>query len=650
MKQLLKVSLSLLLFMFCGQVAAQITTYDYTGDADTYTVPIGVTSIRIECFGAEGMVGLGAGGGEAGLGAYAEGELTVSPGDVLNIYVGGQDGYNGGGAGGDIGGGNGGGASDVRFGGVDLADRIIVAGGGGGGGSTGCVATWAGGNGGAGGGLSGTNGEDSPNGGGGFGGTSGSGGAEGIGCGGFLGEPGLDDGTGGDGQGCCCATTPGGGGGGGGFIVGGGGGGGSAGTTGCSGNDKGGGGGGAGGTSFTGDLDLASTDNGVRSGDGQIIITVLCDPLTVTVTDDEICLGESFTATAEGEGSIEWDGGLVNDEPFTPETAGTFSFTATSDADTDCGFEIEILVNELPDVVIFADPLELCEGETVIFDADGADEYEWDPDDITIGDPYTPEAGTMTYSVKGTDLSTSCENTDELEITVFELPEVEATATDTDICLGESVALSGEGALTYTWDPDVIDGVSFTPESVGTTTYTVFGIDVNGCANESSIEINVYEPLEITFTTTDEIAGGDGEIDITVTGGNPPYIFDWDIDGTGDFDDDEDLTGLTGGVYVVTVMCNAGCEITQEITLDSQVGLVDNTLDVAVFPNPTTQDIVVQFAGNFNYEITNVNGDILMKGTAFNQEKIDLSAFSTGVYFINIKVENQTSTVRIVKN
>ena len=250
------------------------STFTYTGAPEVFIVPAGVTEITIENWGASGADGDGSGAGTGGLGGYASGVLSVTPGDVINIFVGGQDGYNGGGMVPGSTAGNGGGASDIRINGVTLADRVLVAAGGGGGGSTGCVADWMGGNGGNGGaGDPGIKGVDSPNGGGGFGGSLQTGGAPGIGCAGFLGGPGGDDGTGGVGQSCCCATIPNGGGGGGGYNVGGGGGGGSAGTTGCSGNDKGGGGGGGGGLSYIGGVTNGSINNGVNSGNGMIVIS-----------------------------------------------------------------------------------------------------------------------------------------------------------------------------------------------------------------------------------------------------------------------------------------------------------------------------------------------------------------------------------------
>ncbi len=116
-------------------------TFNYTGSLQTWVVPAGVTSVTIECYGAQGGRGTQT-TSTGGLGGYATGTLAVSAGQTLNIYVGGQGGYssaggwNGGGGygSGSYNSGSGGGASDVRVGGTALSNRVIVAGGGGGGG------------------------------------------------------------------------------------------------------------------------------------------------------------------------------------------------------------------------------------------------------------------------------------------------------------------------------------------------------------------------------------------------------------------------------------------------------------------------------------------------------------------------------------
>ena len=107
--------------------------FSYTGSLQTWTVPSGVTSIEVTAVGASGQ------GTYGGLGGYEQAVIPVTPGATLNVYVGGEGdgiggGYNGGGGGNFGGSGNtaGGGASDIRIGGTDLSDRVIVAGGGGG--------------------------------------------------------------------------------------------------------------------------------------------------------------------------------------------------------------------------------------------------------------------------------------------------------------------------------------------------------------------------------------------------------------------------------------------------------------------------------------------------------------------------------------
>lgn len=288
-------------------------TFNFTGGIQTFTVPAGVTSITIQATGAKGGSGALGGnsvlGGSGGLGAHAEGVLAVTPGDVLNLFVGGQGatptgGFNGGGNGGSSNSGGGGGASDVRLFGTAEANRVITAGGGGGGGRGGCHegsgVGGAGGDGGLSAGGVGVNGFDSPQSsgvagggfGGNFGGVQGASGPAGIGCSGFLGSPGGTSSTGsgatgGSGQSCCCSSAPsipGGGGGGGGQVGGGGGGGGSAGTTGCAGNSKGGGGGGGGGSSFIGGVTSGSTSNGIGNGNGSIVLSWECKTNRVPVT------------------------------------------------------------------------------------------------------------------------------------------------------------------------------------------------------------------------------------------------------------------------------------------------------------------------------------------------------------------------------
>ena len=170
------------------------------GSAQPFTVPDGVTALRVEARGAKGW-GYGS-GGQAGLGAYVIGLVAVVAGTVLEVRVGGQPstasgGYNGGGAGTGPGGGGGGG-TDLRTSPYGLGQRLIVAAGGGGGGDFA-------GRGGLGGYTNGGNGLSPTSNVGGRGGTQAAGGlGQGAGSAGSLGQggyadPGFNSGGGGGG-------------------------------------------------------------------------------------------------------------------------------------------------------------------------------------------------------------------------------------------------------------------------------------------------------------------------------------------------------------------------------------------------------------------------------------------------------------------
>ncbi|HEX2401097.1 MAG TPA: hypothetical protein VHJ79_14105 [Mycobacterium sp.] len=273
--------------------------FTYTGAAQTWQVPPGVTSVIIDLYGAEG----GAGGPgclpavAGGLGGHATATVIVKPNETLAIAVGGAGGagdafeglgiggtggFNGGAPGGDepplfpgpgATGGGGGGASNVTRG---LTPLVIAGGGGGGGGGAAvgvpntsppeCGAGGAGVGGvggGSNGGVGGNGVNTTANAGGGKGGTQDAGGDAGTG-----GATANGDGTGGQ---------PGSGGAGGVFIdpvyqtgySGGGGGGGWYGGGGGGGGHSGGGGGGGSGFGPSG----ATLTSGVHAGNGVVTIT-----------------------------------------------------------------------------------------------------------------------------------------------------------------------------------------------------------------------------------------------------------------------------------------------------------------------------------------------------------------------------------------
>ncbi len=382
--------------------------FAYTGSMQTWVVPDGVTQISITAFGGQG--GSNGVNTPGGLGGEAAGDLTVTPGETIYIYVGGSGdsgGFNGGGVcQGPWQGGKGGGASDVRQGGQALTDRVIVAGGGGGNaGYSDGYGGWQGGLGGAGGGLQGADGTENPGNqpfpGGGFGGTQSNGGAVGftgvgggnyiVGAAGQLGIGGNGAGEPGNTSDCGSAGS-----GGGGYYGGGGGG-----YNNC------GGGGGGGGSSFIGGVANGITNPGVRQGDGMITISWQssfipeCDPGCTDPeadnfdpeadADDGSCIFSGCTdqtACNYDAQANEDDGSCILPDGCTDETACNYNDLALCD-DGSC---------------IYAEPFQDCEGNCLDDDNNNGicDELEVYGCTYENAENYNPNAtvddGTCTYA------------------------------------------------------------------------------------------------------------------------------------------------------------------------------------------------------------------------------------------------------------
>ncbi|MCB2410842.1 glycine-rich protein, partial [Hymenobacter lucidus] len=113
-----------LLLALAGAAQAQTSSFAYTGGLQTYTVPAGIRAVEVVATGASGGTYNNNFNAAHLNGAVVRATLTVVPGEVLTVAVGGQGGngsltlfngaggYNGGGVGKYSGGG--GGATDVR--------------------------------------------------------------------------------------------------------------------------------------------------------------------------------------------------------------------------------------------------------------------------------------------------------------------------------------------------------------------------------------------------------------------------------------------------------------------------------------------------------------------------------------------------------
>jgi gliding motility-associated-like protein len=311
---------------------------------------------------------------------------------------------------------------------------------------------------------------------------------------------------------------------------------------------------------FSGTYTVTGTDGNGCTATSSVNITV--NPLpTVGINalpGTTVCSGTSVTLSGTGAVSYAWSGGISDGVAFTPVSSGTYTVTGTDGNGCTATSSINITVNPLPTVGINALPgTTVCSGTSVTLSGTGAVSYAWSGG-ISDGVAFTP-ASSGTYTVTGTD-GNGCTATSSVNITVNPLPTVGINALPgTTVCSGNSVTLSGTGALSYAWSGGISDGVAFTPASSGT--YTVTGTDGNGCTATSSINITV-NPLPtvgITALPGTTVCSGNS---VTLSG-TGALSYAW----SGGISDGVAFTPGSSGTYTVTGTDGNGCTATSSINI-----------------------------------------------------------------------------------
>jgi gliding motility-associated-like protein len=265
----------------------------------------------------------------------------------------------------------------------------------------------------------------------------------------------------------------------------------------------------------------------------------------VTGTDTTICSGENVTLgspSVSGQ-TYSWTPatGLSSANAAQPVATpiNTITYTLVITGSNGCetaGETVQITVAPSP-VATMNSSQEICVGEDVQIGPTSVSSlsYSWSPitnlSSNTIAQPLASPPTTTTYTVTATSAN-GCTGTASTTVTVHPLPTVSA-GPDQQICLGDTVILSGSGAQTYSWNNGVSNGDEFVP-NVGNLSYTVTGTDAFGCTNTDLLNINTYNLPVADFTVDNQVMSSiDPSVEFTNNSSNAVSYF-WDFgDNTG---------------------------------------------------------------------------------------------------------------------
>jgi len=168
----------------------------------------------------------------------------------------------------------------------------------------------------------------------------------------------------------------------------------------------------------------------------------------------------------------------------------------------------------------------ICAGNSTTLTATGATNYIWSNGATASAIIVNPGVDS-TFKVIGTTTGT-CRDSDSVAIIVNPLPTLTVTASDSNICSGQSTVLTASGASSYTWLPSTTpsSGSPVTANPSSNTTYSVIGKSSAGCIDTATIAITV----NATPTATVKITGGNdtvcpGKSVTLVASGGTTYIW-----------------------------------------------------------------------------------------------------------------------------
>lgn len=323
-----------------------------------------------------------------------------------------------------------------------------------------------------------------------------------------------------------------------------------------------------------------------------VIITDSCgtDTLTVllevygsdfeTIDDFSICIDDTVNIWATGAATYEWSptesiigSNELAEITVAPESTTLYSVNVTTSEG--CELKDEVLVTVFYDVPtpILADSLLVCLGDQLTLTANGAETYEWSPNQYlntnTGPTVITKPTTDITYTVSFTNACGTVN--DSIFIKVIEVNPL--AGSDTIVCPGERVFLWAEGGVSYQWTPPNTvanpssSSTTALPESP--TTYEVLVTDKNGCSETAAVVIDHF-PDPYLIIQSDYYTFQGEEVELTANGNSPAGNYTWEPDEFLDCSDCQspNANPLQTTTFTVFYVDGNGCEAQGETTVN----------------------------------------------------------------------------------
>jgi large repetitive protein len=272
-----------------------------------------------------------------------------------------------------------------------------------------------------------------------------------------------------------------------------------------------------------------------HSQDQKILIVHPLPTVSITPTQQTICIGDTVQLTAFGANAYTWSAsaqaGLLSttgptvtvapQPPVSVQVTHTYAVVGIDLHGCESSATATVIVNPLP--LVNAGPDTTVCDQPWAMQLTGTPAGGWwsGPPSVTLSGSYTPNGvGSDTLTYHYTNSSTSCYSKDSRVITVIAPTPVFALP-DTAICHNtSSIQLSGApSGGTWINSPLVSSGGQFTPSTPGTY-HPVYTLGIGNCQTYDTIEVIVHPLPTVTISPAQQTICIGDTVQLTASGAN----------------------------------------------------------------------------------------------------------------------------------
>jgi len=272
----------------------------------------------------------------------------------------------------------------------------------------------------------------------------------------------------------------------------------------------------------------------------------------------------------------------------------------------------------------------------------GALSFQWEPPVSTSN--FADGLSSGSYAVTVTDALTGCQVDTAVTLTAPPLPSLEPADLELThpLCGGQAtgaiVSVSGTEYLVSNGQ----DILGATPQSnLPAGTYLVIHSNAQ-CETTLEVELQAPPALEAAVSATPETcAGQDGSLELSVSGGTPPYSYEW----AGGLATGATATGLSAGTdYAVTVVDALGCSLPLD-GLEVPYDCANPTCNLALSLQTLTHDRCGQGVGAIELAVSGGHGTLSFHWSPMVSTGALAFGLSAGTYEVRVEDEAGCSDV-----